>query len=62
MFAGIEIIAVKPGTEIEHEGEKLTVTETNAVQLGSRLYMTEVHVTALKAHATVKPANSGDAA
>lgn len=51
MFGGIEIIAVEPGTEIEHEGEKLTVTETNAVHLGNRMYMTEAHVGALKAHA-----------
>ncbi|NDV53854.1 hypothetical protein [Salipiger sp. PrR003] len=49
MFGGIEIIAVEPGTEIEHEGKKLTVTETNAVQIGKRMYMTEAHVVALKA-------------
>lgn len=48
MFGGIEIIAVEPGTEIEHEGEKLTVTETNAVHLGRRMYMTPAHVAALK--------------
>lgn len=49
MFGGIEIIAVEPGTEIEHKGEKLTVTETNAVHLGSRMYMTGAQVAALKA-------------
>ncbi|WP_353472351.1 hypothetical protein PVT71_13740 [Salipiger sp. H15] len=54
MFGGIEIIAVEPGTEIEHEGEKLTVTETSAVHLGNRMYMTEKQVAALKAHPSVK--------
>ncbi len=49
MFAGIEIIAVESGTEIEHEGEKLTVTETQAVHKGRRIYMTEKQVAALKA-------------
>ena len=53
MLRGIEIIAVEPGTEIEHEGEKMTVTETNAVQLGNLMYMTEKQVTALKAHPPV---------
>ncbi|WP_370285803.1 hypothetical protein [Pseudooceanicola nanhaiensis] len=54
MFSGIDIIAVSPGTEIEHEGEKLTVTETQAVHKGRCIYMTEKQVAALKAHPSVK--------
>lgn len=54
MFNGIDIIEVEPGTEIEHEGEKLTVTETNAVRKGAHIYMTPTKVAALKADPRVK--------
>ena len=40
MFGGIDIIEVEPGTEIEHEGEKMTVTDRNAVTLGRKIYVT----------------------
>lgn len=56
MLGGIHIIAVEPGTEIEHEGEKFTVTETQAVHKGDCLYMTAKHVAALKAHPSLKSA------
>jgi hypothetical protein len=52
MFAGMEILAVKPGTEVEHRGEKLTVTETQAVYLGRKIYMTEKQVAALRSLTT----------
>lgn len=54
MFGGINIIAVEAGTEIEHEGETLTVTETSAVQFRNRTYMTEKQVAARRAHPSVK--------
>lgn len=54
MFGGLEIIAVEPGTEIEHEGQMLTVTENQAVHKGNRIYMTAVHVAALKAHPSMR--------
>ena len=40
MLAGMDIIEVKPGTEIEHNGEKMTVTDSNAVTLGRKVYVT----------------------
>ncbi|WP_292021722.1 hypothetical protein [Maritimibacter sp. UBA3975] len=54
MFGGIEIIEVEPGTVIENNGEKIEVTETNAVRKGWRCYMTPDQVAALKAHPDVK--------
>ena len=40
MVAGIEIIEVEPSTEIEHKGEKMTVTDSSAVTLGRKIYVT----------------------
>jgi hypothetical protein len=40
MIGGMAIIEVQPGTEIEHKGEKMTVTDTNAVTLGRKIYVT----------------------
>ena len=40
MFSGLDIIEVEPGTEIEHEGEKMTVTDKNSVTLGRKIYVT----------------------
>jgi hypothetical protein len=54
MFGGMDIIEVESGTEIEHEGEKLTVTETQAVTKGRKIYMTAAHIAALKAHPSVR--------
>lgn len=34
-----QIIEVEPGTEIEHEGEKLTVTEESAACLRNKIYV-----------------------
>lgn len=49
MFNGMDIFEVEPGTVIEHEGEKRTVTETEAVVKGRRVYMTPAQFAALKA-------------
>lgn len=57
MFRGVDIIEVEPGTVIEHEGRKLSVTDTNAVYKGRRLYMMPDQVAALKSHPDVKPEN-----
>ena len=45
---GVDIHCVPDGTEIEHQGEKLTVTDENAVNLGRAIYCTEKVVNALK--------------
>ena len=50
MFGGIDIIEVEPGTEIEHEGEKMTVTDENAVTLGRKIYVTSRICTLLRLH------------
>lgn len=45
---------VEPGTEIEHEGETLTVTRNQVVQKNGTIYLTQSHYDALKAHAEVE--------
>ena len=40
MLTGMDIIEVEPGTEIEHNDKKMTVTDTNAVTLGRKIYVT----------------------
>lgn len=52
MFLGMDIFTVESGTEIEHEGEKLVVTDTNAVTLGRKIYVTERVYQKLKESAT----------
>lgn len=54
MLNGIDIVEVPAGTEIEHEGEKLIVTDTQAVTKGRIIYMTAFHVSALKSHPSVR--------
>ncbi|WP_339820063.1 hypothetical protein [Sulfitobacter dubius] len=54
MFGGVDIMQVEPGTVIEHNGEKIEVTATNAVRKGRRWYMTPDQVAALKSHPDVK--------
>lgn len=56
MFSGIDIVPVAEGTEIECDGEKLTVTASNAVAKGRTFYVTHAHLAALKAskHVTAK--------
>ena len=60
MFGGIDIHVVEPGTEIEHGDEKLTVTETEAVRRGHRIYMTQAHYDALRSHPGVRVERTGD--
>lgn len=43
------VFCVPAGTEIEHEGEVLTVTETNIVWIKSRVYCTQSVFDAIKA-------------
>lgn len=54
MFGGINIHQVEPGTVIEHEGEKLEVTDGQAVRRGHSVYMTPRTYAALKAHPKVR--------
>lgn len=55
MFEGITIHAVEPGTEITGPGGvKLVVTETQAVQLGSSMYLTPSQVAWLRRHPDVR--------
>lgn len=55
MFGGLTIHEVEPGTEITAPGgEKLVVTETQAVQLGSSMYLTPSQVAALRRHPDVR--------
>lgn len=50
MFDGVDITVVAAGTEIEHNGEKLEVSDENAVSKGRRIYMTERTFNSLKKH------------
>lgn len=52
MFGGITIHTVDPGTVIEHNGEKLTVTDNEAVRKGSHMYVTPKTYDAMKAQFT----------
>ena len=54
MFGGMTIIAVDPGHQVEYKGEKMTVTEENAVTLFNKIYVTHKHAAALKSHPSVK--------
>lgn len=54
MFSGLDIIEVTPGTEIEHNGEKLTVTDTQAVTKGQTIYVTPKQYEAIKARSVPK--------
>ena len=48
-FSGMDILTVEAGTEIECKdtGEKLTVTDQNAVTLGRKIYVTKTTADAL---------------
>ena len=64
MFGGIDIVQVEAGTEIEHEGETMTVTDTQAVQRNGQMFVTKAVFDRLKQNS--KPtraalgANSGE--
>ena len=49
MFGGLDIIAVKAGTVIKHEGEEHEVTEENMVRKNNALYVTPRQYNLLKA-------------
>ena len=53
-FSGMGLRVVESGTEIDHRGKRLTVTESEAVVKGRTIYMTENHMAALKAHPSVR--------
>ena len=55
MSGTLTINIVEPGTEIEHKGEKLTVTDSEAVQKNGTIYITE------KTYAAMKQRPSGKA-
>ncbi len=56
VFGGLTIHEVEPGTEIAGPGgETLVVTETQAVKLGSSMYLTPSQVAALRSHPDVRP-------
>ena len=48
MFGTLTINIVEAGTEIEHNGEKLTVTDSEAVQKNGTIYITEKTYAAMK--------------
>jgi len=50
MFDGVDIMTVAAGTEIEHNGEKLIVSDENVVFKGRKVYVTERTFNALKKH------------
>lgn len=52
-LGSVQVIEVAPGTEIEHDGQKLTVTDTQAVRKGDRFYVTPKQLAAIKAHPKV---------
>ena len=60
MFSGLMIHQVEPGTEIEHDGEKLTVTDTQAVHRGRDVYVTPKQYAALKANSDVRTGDTHD--
>lgn len=39
-LSGCQLVEVAPGTEVEHEGECLTVTDQAAVACGPLIYVT----------------------
>lgn len=53
MFDGVDIMVAAAGTEIEHNGEKLKVSDENAVFKGRKVYMTERTFNSLKKHSGV---------
>jgi hypothetical protein len=55
MFAGMDIVPVDDGTEIECDGEKLIVSASKAVAKGRIFYVTHAHFAALKANANITP-------
>jgi hypothetical protein len=59
MFGGMDIITVEAGAVIKDGDEELTVTDTEAVTKGRKIYMTEKNVAALRAHPDVTNAKDG---
>ncbi|AUC52322.1 hypothetical protein CDO87_03565 [Sagittula sp. P11] len=55
VWAGLQIKQVPAGTVIEHDGQKLEVTETQAVQKAGALYMTAAQIGAMGAFCKEKP-------
>lgn len=53
MFGGFDIVSVEAGTVIKSGEDELTVTDTEAVTKGRKIYMTPKQVAALKAHPDV---------
>lgn len=51
-YAGMQIIQVEPGTEVEHNGEKATVTDSKLVFRGGNVYVTPHVYELLKAKTT----------
>ncbi|WP_411975904.1 hypothetical protein [Sulfitobacter faviae] len=49
MFGAITIHTVEPGTVIEYNGEKRTVTDEEVVYKGSHMYVTDKVYAAIKA-------------
>lgn len=59
-FNGLDVFVVETGTEIEWQGEKLTVTETNVVHRSGRLYVTKKQFDAIKAATIQKEPDHAD--
>lgn len=53
MFAGMDIVAVDDGTEIECDGKKLIVSASKAVAKGRVIYVTHAHFASLKASESI---------
>lgn len=56
MFSGMTIHEVEPGTEISRKGEKLTVTDIQAVVDGRNIYVTPKVYAALASHTSGRAA------
>jgi len=56
MFGALTIEVVEVGTEIEHEGETLTVTETEMVQRNGVVYATQAQYDKIKERANKRSA------
>ena len=54
MFNGVTIIEVEPGTVIEHESAKLTVTDEQYVCKDRCFYLTPKMIAELRNHPNVK--------
>lgn len=57
-YAGMTVIEVKPGTEIEHGDQKATVTDDAVVCVGASMYVTAKMYAGIKAAATPKEGKS----